>query len=77
MICLSVVIEAPCYKMTAFASESEIKRHMYYLIAKKVNYIILIMKLFIGFDNMYIYVFLVCMYGFSISDTFTLQFTAH
>lgn len=46
-------------------------------IAKKVNIIILIMKLFIGFDNMYIYVFLVCMYGFSISDTFTLQFTAH
>lgn len=55
MICLSVVIESLCYKMTAFASESEIKRHMYYLIAKKVNYIILIMKLFIGFDNMYIY----------------------
>lgn len=54
MICLSVVIEAPFYKMTAFASESEIETFMGF-IAKKVNIIILIMKLFIGFDNMYIY----------------------
>lgn len=41
-------------------------------IVKKVNIIILIMKLFIGFDNMYIYVFLVCMYGFLIFDIFIL-----
>lgn len=35
MICLSVVIEAPFYKMTAFASESEIKRHLWALLLKR------------------------------------------
>lgn len=55
MICLFVVIEFFCYKMIVFVLELEIKRYMYYFIVKKVNYIILIMKLFIGFDNMYIY----------------------
>lgn len=72
MICLFVVIEFFCYKMIVFVLELEIKRYMYYFIVKKVNYIILIMKLFIGFDNMYIYVFLVCMYGFLIFDIFIL-----
>lgn len=62
MICLSVVIEAPMLQNDCFCVRIRIKETFLGFIAKKVNIIILIMKLFIGFGNMYIYVFLVCMF---------------
>lgn len=55
MICLSVVIEAPMLQNDCFCVRIRIKETFLGFIAKKVNIIILIMKLFIGFDNMYIY----------------------